>query len=331
MRKALKVLGLILFLVIVIVAGAAVYVKTFLPNVGEAPNLKIVSTPEKVERGKYLANHVMICMDCHSIRDWNYFAGPMRPDSLGIGGELFDQRAGFPGKIYAANITPSGIGDWTDGEVFRAITTGVRKSGKPIFPVMPYHNYGKVDPEDIEAIIAYIRTLPSIDHKVPESSYDFPMNFIINTIPVKPEFTKRPSPSDRIAYGRYLVTSASCKDCHTPFEKGTFDTTKTLAGGRQFTMPGGLLTSANITPDNETGIGSWSKEMFLQKFASFRDSANAHRPVNFMKEYTSVMPWTVYSGMTDDDLNAIYDYLRTVQPIKHAVVKFQPNVSSMSK
>ena len=64
--------------------------------------MKIVSTPEKIAHGKYLANHVMICMDCHSTRNWNFYAGPMEPDSIGIGGERFDQRAGFPGVIYRA-------------------------------------------------------------------------------------------------------------------------------------------------------------------------------------------------------------------------------------
>jgi mono/diheme cytochrome c family protein len=325
MRKALKVLGVLILIIIVFVAGAAVYVKQFLPNVGDAPDLKIASTPEKIERGKYLANHVMICMDCHSTRDWSYFAGPMKPDSLGMGGEIFDQSMGFPGKIIARNITPAGIGDWTDGEVFRAITTGVRKNGKPIFPVMPYHNYGKVDPEDIEAIVAYLRTLPPIEHKVEESTYDFPMNFLVHTMPEKPALTKRPSPSDRIAYGKYMVTAASCMVCHTPFDKGEFDTTKTFAGGRKFNLPGGLLQSANISPDKETGIGNWNKETFIQKFAVYRDSAYAHRKVDFMKDFTSIMPWPVYSGMTDDDLGAIYDYLQTVPAIRHAVVKFQPN------
>jgi len=324
MRKVFKGLGILLGIIIILIAGAAIYIKKALPDVGHAPDLKIVSTPEKIERGKYLANHVMICMDCHSTREWNYFAGPMKPDSLGMGGELFDQKMGFPGSIHAANITPAGVGDWTDGELFRAITTGVRRNGKPIFPVMPYHNYGKIDPEDIEAIITYVRTLAPIDNKVPESSYDFPMNFIINTIPQKAEPAKRPSPADRIAYGKYMVTAASCGDCHTPFDKGTFDTTKFLAGGRTFTLPGGDVTSANLTSDKETGIGNLSKETFMQKFIVFRDSSISHRKIDFMSDFATVMPWPVYAGMADDDLSAIYDYLATLQPVNHKIVKFKP-------
>src|SRR3990170_7080824 len=104
MKKVIKVLGIIAGLVLLFIIGAAVYVKTFLPDVGPAPDLKISSTPDKVKRGEYLANHVMICMDCHSERNWNYFAGPMETDSLGKGGEIFDKKSGFPGTVYSANI-----------------------------------------------------------------------------------------------------------------------------------------------------------------------------------------------------------------------------------
>jgi mono/diheme cytochrome c family protein len=323
MRKVLRISGILLGIIVLIILGSAFYIKTFLPNVGAAPDIKIVSTTEKIERGKYLANHVTVCMDCHSTRDWKMYAGPMMPGNLGKGGEEFNQTMGFPGVIYAANITPAGISSWTDGEIFRAITTGVRKNGKPIFPVMPHRNYGTLDPEDIEAIICYLRSLPPVENKVPESQYDFPMNFIVNTIPVKAVFSKRPDTSDVVAYGKYMVTAASCRDCHTPFEKGQFDTAFYFAGGRSFQLPVGLVTTANLTPDNETGTGTWNKEIFVNKFVAYRDSTYAHRPVDMSKEFTTMMPWYVYAGMTDYDLGDIYVYLQSLKPIKHAVVKFQ--------
>jgi len=323
MRKIFKVLGILLLVILVAVAGLAAYVKFALPDTGPAPDIKVEVTPERVKRGDYLANNVMVCMDCHSTRNWNEFSAPIVPGTLGKGGERFDKTMGFPGTYWSANITPAGIGSWTDGEIFHAITTGVRKNGKPIFPVMPHHNYGKLDEEDIKSVIAYLRTLPSIDNKVAESESDFPMNFIINTIPSKAQLSKMPSPSDTVAYGQYLVTAASCGECHTPFEQGKLVMDKYLAGGRVFEMPSGTLTSLNLTPDPQTGIGNWSKEMFIQKFSLFRDSAYAHQKVDFMKEYNSIMPWTMYAGMTDDDLAAIYAYLRSVQPIKNKVVRFQ--------
>lgn len=328
MKKALRIVGIIIGVIILFVAGAGTYVKAFLPDVGPAPDLKIVSTPQKIAHGEYLANHVMICMDCHSTRNWNFYAGPMKPDSLGMGGELFDQKAGFPGAIYAANITPAGIGSWTDGEIFRAITSGVRKNGKPIFPVMPHDNYGLLDPKDIEDIICYLRTLQPIASMPPESEYDFPMNFIINTVPRKPAFTGKPDTADRLAYGKYMITAAACGNCHTPFEKGKLDSAFLFAGGRTFEMPGGLLTSSNITPDKETGIGNWTKELFLAKFSAYRDSAYAHRPINFMTDPSTVMPWPVYAGMSDNDLGAIYDYLSSLKPITKKVTRFQPHAAS---
>ena len=324
MKKALKIVALILGVLILVVVAAGFYVKTFLPDVGPAPATKFVSTPEKVERGRYLAHHVMVCMDCHSTRKWDFYAAPMELDSLGKGGEVFDKNAGFPGTIYAANITPTALGTWTDGEIFRAISTGVRKNGKPIFPVMPYDNYGLLDPKDLEAVVCYLRTLEPVAHTPPESQYDFPMNFIINTIPKKPNFSVRPDSSNRLAYGKYMVTAASCGACHTPFEKGAFDTTLMFAGGRAFNMPAGTVTSANITPDKETGIGSWSKDIFIGKFKAYRDSAFAHRRVDFMHDPVTVMPWPVYAGMTDSDLGAIYDYLQSVKPIRQKVTAFTP-------
>lgn len=324
MRKAFKVIGIILGVIVLIIVGAGFYVKSFLPDVGPAPDLKIVSTPEKVEHGRYLANHVMICMDCHSTRDWKFYGGPMMMDSLGMGGEKFDKNAGFPGTIYSANITPAGISDWTDGEIFRAITTGVRKNGKAIFPVMPHDNYGLLDPADIEDIVCYLRSLKPIANTPPESEYDFPMNFIINTVPQKATFTKKPDTSDRLAYGKYMITAAACGNCHTPFEKGKLDSAFLFSGGRSFQMPSGILTSANITGDKETGIGNWSKELFISKFAMYRDSAYSHRQIDFMKDPSTVMPWPVYAGMSDADLGAIYDYLQSRAPIKKQVVKFQP-------
>jgi hypothetical protein len=327
MRKFLRIFGILVCVIIVCIVCALAYIKFFLPNVGEAPEMHIASTPEKVRRGEYLAKHVMVCMDCHSTRQWNYFAGPMEKTDLGKGGELFDQKMGLPGSVYAANITPAGIGHWTDGEVFRAITTGVRKNGKPLFPLMPYDSYGLLDPEDIEAIICYIRSLPPVNNTLPESKYDFPMNFIVNTIPKKAQLSVRPDSSNVIAYGKYMITAAGCGGCHTPFEKGKFDTSMRFAGGRAFMLPSGIVTTPNLTPDNATGTGTWTKQAFLSKFSAYRDSAFAHRPIDFAKDYATIMPWSVYAGMTDHDLGAIYEYLHSLKPISHKNIAFQKHLN----
>ena len=105
MKKALKVSGIVLLFLLIVVGGLVSYVKVALPNVGDAQVLKINYSQERVERGKYLANNVTVCMDCHSTRDWNKFSGPLMPGTLGKGGELFDQKFGFPGAYYSRNIT----------------------------------------------------------------------------------------------------------------------------------------------------------------------------------------------------------------------------------
>jgi hypothetical protein len=82
-------------------------------------------------------------------------------------------------------------------------------------PLVPYANYGKMDKEDVYDIIAYIRSLPEIKNDNKQSTADFPMSVIINTIPSKAQLVTKPSPSDSVAYGGYLVNVASCGDCHT--------------------------------------------------------------------------------------------------------------------
>src|ERR1035437_1295346 len=220
MKKLKKILIWSGMVIVVFITGAMSYCKLALPNVGAAPDIKIDATPERIARGEYLANHVTVCIDCHSHRDWSKFSGPPIEGTFGMGGDIFDQKYGFPGAYYAKNITPEGISRYTDGELFRVITTGVSKEGEAMFPIMPCATYGKLDEEDIKSIIAYIRTLKPIKNEVPKSSSDFPMNFIINTIPEKAHFTKRPEKTDIVNYGKYMVSASGCIDCHTQAEKG---------------------------------------------------------------------------------------------------------------
>ncbi|MBS1671433.1 MAG: cytochrome C, partial [Bacteroidetes bacterium] len=215
MKKVFKILMYLIVVVIVFVAGAIAYITIFLPNVGKPEDIKVVSTPERIEHGKYLATSVMVCMDCHSTRDWSKFSGPPIPSTLGKGGDKFDQSVGFPGVFYARNITPAGIGNWTDGEIFRTITTGVDKNNKALFPIMPYHYYGQLDKEDIYDVISYIKTLPSIKNEVPAPKPDFPFNIIEHLIPHKANLQTKPKESNTLAYGKYMTTASGCVECHT--------------------------------------------------------------------------------------------------------------------
>ena len=323
-NMVLKITGLLVLALIVLIAGAMTYVKFALPDVGEAPELTVEVTPQRVERGRYLANHVNVCIDCHSKRDMSKFAGPPIRGTEGMGGEIFNAALGFPGTYYAPNITPAGVGNWTDGELFRAITSGVNKSGRALFPLMNHPAYGQMDEEDIKSIIAYLRTLKPIENPVPESVSDFPMSFIINTIPHKPAFQPIPDKKDEVLYGKYLVNAASCVDCHSKVDKGTPIAGLEFGGGREFPIPNGTLRSANITPHPEKGIGKWTKAMFINRFKAYADSTARNKQIA-PGEFNTIMPWTMYAGMTEEDLGAVYAYLHSLKPIDNVVISFAKN------
>src|SRR5689334_13494017 len=104
MKKILKIVGILLIVFVVAITGALTYISAALPRVGDPPSLQVEATPERIERGRYLANSVTVCMDCHSTRDWSKFSGPIKPGTYGQGGERFDQTVGFPGVYYSKNI-----------------------------------------------------------------------------------------------------------------------------------------------------------------------------------------------------------------------------------
>lgn len=320
-----KIILIILIIIVVCVAIGASYLKFALPNVGAAPEISIDQTPERIQRGEYLANHVTVCMDCHSTRDWSLYSAPVVSGTLGKGGEYFGPEMGFPGRFYSRNITPAKLGNWTDGEIFRVITTGVDRNGKALFPVMPYSYYGKMDKEDIYDIIAYIRTIPPIDNEILDSKADFPMNFIMNTIPRKAALVEKPASSDSIKYGAYLANAAACMECHTQVEKGQVIPSLAYSGGREFVMPAGTVRSANITPDMETGIGIWTEDAFVQRFKLYADEDHLQKVSP--DQLNTIMPWAMYAGMDSTDLKAIYTYLKTLKPIKNEVTLFSKNVN----
>jgi mono/diheme cytochrome c family protein len=319
MKKVLKVTLFIIAFLFVAAVGVGFYVKKALPNVGPPADLTVQVTPARLERGRYLCTSVAGCMVCHSSRDTGLFAGPVIVGTLGKGGEYFGPEEGLPGKIYAGNLTPYNLQHWTDGELFRVITTGVSKDGHALFPLMNYPAYGRLDQEDILSMIAYLRTLPSIANDVPATQLNFPMSLIVNTIPAKATLAARPDSNDAVAYGKYLVTMASCVDCHSQVDKGRIVAGMEFGGGRDFHDAGGrTVYSRNITPDKETGIGSWSRELFVRKFKLYADSGYIPQPVR-AGQLNTPMPWLAFAGMRESDLAAIYAYLRTVKPIHNEV------------
>ena len=188
--------------------------------------------------------------------------------------------------------------------------------------IMPYQSYGKMAKEDIYSIIAYIRTLPSKESATPERRLNFPLNFIVNTIPAIAQHTEIPNESDTLKYGGYLVNAASCVDCHTKQDKGKNVEGLEFAGSREFKGPAGSLFSSNITPDLQTGIGKWTREQFIQRFKMY---SNGYQPPKLAEgDFQTIMPWVMYAGIKESDLSAMYTYLKSVKPISSQVTKFVP-------
>jgi mono/diheme cytochrome c family protein len=324
-KKWPRILGIIAAAVVLILIGIVLYIVWFLPSV-PVKEVTVVSSPERIERGKYLASHVMVCIDCHSTRDWSKFSGPMVPGTEGKGGEIFDQKMGFPGHFMSPNITPFNLKDWTDAEIYRAITSGISKGGRPMFPIMPYPAYGTLDTEDIYSIIAYIRSLSPIEYTATRSNPTFPMNVILHLIPKKAEPQAMPPASDTLGYGEYLVRASGCIECHTPAEHGQIVKAFAFSGGREFQMPdGSMLISSNITSDEETGIGKWTKEAFIFRFKTY-DLSSFNPPVIHKGDLQSIMPWTMYAGMDTTDLTAMYKYLHSLKPESNKVIKTKPAI-----
>lgn len=320
MKILLKLVGVLIGLVVVAVLGGLGYLMLAFPKVPPPAVVTLEPTAERLARGKYLSDHVTGCTTCHSERDWTKFSGPVKPDTLGMGGQEFP--LGGAGTVYAKNITPAAIGSWTDGELQRAVTAGVSKDGTPLFPLMPYPHFGALSADDMHAVLAYVRSWKAIEHPVPARALKFPMNLIVRTIPAAGTPQVRPAASDKVAYGKYMVGAALCSDCHTPMDdRGQPLPGKAFAGGTEFLETGYRARSANITPDADTGIGTWTEQQFIDKFKAFETPSDATLSESEKRQNTP-MPMTAYAGMTREDLSAIYAYLRTLPPVANRVAKF---------
>jgi hypothetical protein len=325
MKTFLKVVGVVVLVVVALVAIGVSYLAVRKPAQRPAAAEKIEATPERVARGKYLVHNVSICLDCHSERTYAY-ALPFKPGREGVGGFVWDQKIGFPGTLAAANLTPdpeTGLGKWTDGEILRAMREGVDREGNALFPIMPYGHYRSMSDEDAKSIVAYLRTLKPLRYERPEKSLDVPLNFIETFIPKPVEApVAAPDRSDTIAYGKYLTTIAACGECHTPKDdQGNALPGKELAGGFEMHTPQFRVVTSNITPHPTTFMGRATKEEFIGRFRAFSGYTHETAP-QAPKGKNTLMPWIAYSGMTDEDLGAVYAYLRTVPPVENRINPF---------
>jgi mono/diheme cytochrome c family protein len=319
-----KILGA-LALIAVVVVGAGVgnlYVRK--PAIAPPGGMRVEMTPERIARGKHLFQNVLGCDRCQSQHDEARFGRPVIEAGRGQG-FIFPPESELPGTVVAGNITPdreTGIGAWTDGEKIRAIREGIGRDGHVLFPMMPYTNYRLMSDEDVYAVVAYLNSLPPVRNPLPRTRVQFLVSLMIKRVPQPAGAVPPPNRSDKLKHGEYLVTMASCADCHTEVKQGQPVRAKRLAGGREFRTPYAVVVSGNITPDPDTGIGKWTEQQFLDKIYQYKEYAEKGSPQVGPEGYT-LMPWLGLSQLSREDLGAIYTYLMS-QPAVHNAVETHP-------
>ena len=251
------------------------------------------------ERGSYLVNTIMTCGNCHSPK------GP--PDVVAgkdfSGGLRFNEP---PFDVTAPNITPdkeTGIGAWSDDDIKKLLRTGVRPNGVPIAVVMPTGFYDIITDSDMDAIVAYLRTLKPISNKVPDPIYKMKAERQVFPGGEKPYTTAMAN--EPATKGFYLATIGHCMECHTPLVKGQHDFTADLArGGMEFPGPWGVSVSRNITSSKTKGIGDWTNADIKRAITQGIDKdGNKLKPP---------MGYQYYAHMTDADLDAVIAWVRTL-------------------
>jgi mono/diheme cytochrome c family protein len=271
-------------------------------------------TPARLERGKYLVEGVAHCFMCHSEVDWKSPGAPYIQARKGAGTPLLEPGLPF---LTVPNITPdktTGAGDWSNEAFARAIREGIGHDGRRLFPVMPYMNFRQMSDEDLVSVITYIRSINPVTNKIPDTKLP---DEIKDVLPPPQPITgpvAAPDMTDPVKRGQYLVTLGNCAECHTARnQKGEPLPGMEFGGGAIFDGPWGKVTTANITPD-PSGI-SYYDENFIEALRTGRVKA---------RQLSSIMPWGYFRNMTDEDLKAIYAYLRTLKPVKHSVDNTEP-------
>jgi mono/diheme cytochrome c family protein len=256
--------------------------------------------------GKYVFQ-IAACAGCHGadLSGWREASPSDTPATHP--GEMF---AGPFGRVPASNISQdkeTGIGDWTDEQIADAIRDGRDKQGRQLFPVMPYGHLHFLSDQDTADLVAFLRTVPPVDHDVPERALNGPEPRPLSLPPSPAQ-----APTSGVERGAYLVNAmAGCGECHTAMGPSGSDMAHPLAGGGIPREDGSLEIAPNITPDQETGIGAWSEDeiVTLLKTGTVRGS---HQVRGRMREVIENPPWGGFNQMTDQDAHAVAAYLKSI-------------------
>lgn len=315
MKKVFRVLLIVVVVFVVLVGILASYIALrSIPKYDvEKIDVKVESTPARVERGTKLAS--MLCRNCHYNEATGKFTGK----------EL--KEAPQFGTIHSANITQdpvAGIGKWSDGDIIYLIRTGIKPDGQYIPPYMPKLIH--ISDEDLYSIVAFLRSsnnwVQADNTRQPKSKPSFLTKFLVTIGKAKPfpypkEKIADPDTTDLVKLGKYISCyELECFSCHSKdFAKNDFYTPEKSegffgGGNEMFNGEGKKLVTLNITMDENTGIGKWTEEQFIKavKSGQVPDGGPALR-----------YPMQPYSNLSDQEVKAIYAYLKTVPKLNHKV------------
>ena len=281
----------------------------------------IPRTPQRLARGKYLVEGLLQCSLCHS--EFDFTQRPARPvEGKKGGGNVFTgSELGMPeaNRVVAPNISSDpeyGAGKWKDADFVRALRRGIGHDGRTLFPMMPYQYFRSLSDDDLASAIVYERSLAPVHIQRPKTMLTDDIKKTLQPLPPLAHVAE-PDQSDRVAYGKYLVTVGHCDGCHSPAdEQGNNLPGLDFSGGVPLTGAWGpdpkkviTVASLNLTPD-PSGIGYFDEKMFIEVI---RTGSVKARPL------ANIMPWAFFRNLSDDDLKAIFSYLRTLKPVQHRV------------
>jgi mono/diheme cytochrome c family protein len=322
MKRLLKGLGFLIgALILFVIAGATFIWFRGIPRYDaripeSVARLNVPRDSAYVARGAKIAT--LLCNECH------------RSDDGKLSGRQMKDLPAVFGTVYSMNITQDpvhGIGNWTDGELYYFLRTGIHTDGRWSPPFMP--KFPLMADEDLYAVIAWLRSpdpaLAADSREYPPNEFNLFTKFLANVAVTPPPLPTGPisipDTTDKVAFGRYVADAlCACYACHSAdfAKQDALFPEKSLGyyggGNPMLNMEQELVPSANITPDRETGIGAWTYQQFYDAVK------NGKNPKGGPLYY----PMFPHTTLSDTEIAGIWAFLQTVPPVKNAVARYKP-------
>lgn len=314
MKKFLKILAILIGVIVLllVIAGVTINARGIPSYETQEVKLQVETDSASVANGERLV--MLTCANCHRGKN-----------TVVLEGKIMEDVEAMFGTIYSQNITrhpEKGVGRYTDGELAFLLRTGIKKDGKYAPPWMA--KFPHMADDDMEDIIAFLRSdhpsLEPTDKAQPPCEPSFLVKalsqFVFKPFPMPDKRIDKPDSNDKVALGKYLANGVvQCFGCHS----ADFTTNDDLnpdksigfygGGTKMLDLDGKAIYTANITMDEKTGIGTWTEDDFVKavRFGSRPDGT----PIMF--------PMGKFSLLTDEEVKAIFAYLKTVPVIANDV------------